>query len=85
MGIVRMRAIDAVHAWALTTEGSVARTTDGRTWQVLTAALPLREIGFDQNLDRPLPLDAVFKDGILSITLPKSETSKPKQIEVKVK
>jgi HSP20 family protein len=30
-------------------------------------------------------IDAVFKDGILSITLPKSETSKPKQIEVKVK
>ena len=30
-------------------------------------------------------IDAVFKDGVLSITLPKLEESKPKQIEVKVK
>jgi HSP20 family protein len=30
-------------------------------------------------------IDAVFKDGILSITLPKQEEVKPKQIEVKVK
>ncbi len=30
-------------------------------------------------------IDAVFKDGILSITLPKVEEAKPKQIEVKVK
>lgn len=30
-------------------------------------------------------IDAVFKDGILKITLPKSEEAKPKQIEVRVK
>jgi HSP20 family protein len=30
-------------------------------------------------------VDASFKDGILSVTLPKAEESKPKQIEVKVK
>jgi HSP20 family protein len=30
-------------------------------------------------------IDAVFTDGVLSITLPKIEESKPKQIEVKVK
>lgn len=30
-------------------------------------------------------IDAFFKDGILSITLPKAEEAKPKQIEVKVK
>jgi HSP20 family protein len=30
-------------------------------------------------------IDAVYKDGILSIALPKAEESKPKQIEVKVK
>jgi HSP20 family protein len=30
-------------------------------------------------------IDAEFKDGVLSITLPKLEESKPKQIEVKVK
>jgi protein SCO1/2 len=27
-----------------------------------TVPSPLREIGFDQNLDRPVPLDTVFKD-----------------------
>ena len=30
-------------------------------------------------------IDAVFTDGVLSITLPKVEEAKPKQIEVKVK
>ena len=30
-------------------------------------------------------IDAAFKDGILSITMPKAEEAKPKQIEVKVK
>ena len=30
-------------------------------------------------------IDAVYKDGILTISLPKAEESKPKQIEVKVK
>jgi len=30
-------------------------------------------------------IDAVYKDGILSVSLPKAEEAKPKQIEVKVK
>jgi len=30
-------------------------------------------------------IDAVFKDGILAVTMPKAEEAKPKQIEVKVK
>jgi len=30
-------------------------------------------------------IDASYKDGILSVTLPKAEEAKPKQIEVKVK
>jgi HSP20 family protein len=30
-------------------------------------------------------IDATFKDGILSISLPKAEEAKPKQIDVKVK
>jgi HSP20 family protein len=30
-------------------------------------------------------IDAVFKDGVLSVSLPKAEEMKPKQIEVKVK
>jgi HSP20 family protein len=28
-------------------------------------------------------VDATFKDGVLSVTLPKSETSKPRKIEIK--
>jgi HSP20 family protein len=30
-------------------------------------------------------IDAVYRDGILTVTLPKAEEAKPKQIEVKVK
>ncbi len=30
-------------------------------------------------------IDAIYKDGILSISIPKAEEAKPKQIEVKVK
>jgi len=30
-------------------------------------------------------IDAIYKDGILSVSLPKAEEAKPKQIEVKVK
>lgn len=30
-------------------------------------------------------VDAVYRDGILTVTLPKAEEAKPKQIEVKVK
>jgi HSP20 family molecular chaperone IbpA len=34
---------------------------------------------------KPGAVDATFKDGILSITLPKEVEAKPRQIEVRVK
>jgi len=45
---------------------------------------------FSRSVTLPMAVDgnkvtASYKDGILTITLPKSETAKPKQIEVSVK
>ncbi len=44
---------------------------------------------FQRSFTLPAPvksdkIDAVFKDGMLTVSLPKSEEAKPKQIEVKV-
>jgi HSP20 family protein len=43
-----------------------------------------RVFNFDSQLD-PKKVNAEFKDGVLSVTLPKSEKEKHKEIEVKVK
>jgi HSP20 family protein len=44
---------------------------------------------FQRSIELPKPVDvsrvsASYKDGVLTVTLPKTEESKPKQIEVKV-
>ncbi len=43
-----------------------------------------RVFNFDSQLDSK-KVNAEFKDGILTVTLPKTEKEKPKEIEVKVK
>jgi len=42
-----------------------------------------RSFTLPPNVDRT-SIDAKFKDGVLKLTLPKREETKPKQIEVKV-
>ncbi len=42
-----------------------------------------RTIGLPTTVDAQ-KIGAQFKDGVLQVTLPKSEAAKPKQIEVKV-
>ncbi len=55
-----------------------------------THELEIREGRFQRTLQLPLPVDAdhvdaVLKDGVLAITLPKHEQLKPRQISVKAR
>ncbi len=40
-----------------------------------------RQLAIDRNVDRD-QIKAVYKDGVLTVTLPKQEEAKPRQIEV---
>lgn len=43
-----------------------------------------RQFGLPPNINQE-NIDAVFKDGVLMLELPKKEVEKPKQVEVKIK
>lgn len=59
--VIEIRAIDATHAWGVSGDGRVLRTTDGTTWQLMSSTLsPIRDIGmadddFGWALSRPDP------------------------------
>ena len=49
----------------------------------------IRNVSFTRTCDLPVPVDAAkaqakFKNGVLTISLPKKEEAKPKQIDIKV-
>lgn len=59
-------------------------------WRYSNRFLSERASGsFTRTIELPVAVDAkkikaLFKDGVLEVTLPKTEDTKPKQIEVKV-
>lgn len=77
----------SLHAGALSISGE--RKSEGKFEEAETYRTE-RFVGrFQQSLTLPAQVDAAkvnatYKDGVLSVTLPKVEEAKPKQIEVKV-
>ena len=74
------------NALTISGERKMEREDKGKTYHRVEMAYGkfLRTIQFPGEVD-PDKAKATYKDGILTITIPKSEKAKPKEIEIEVK